>query len=69
MPRTLVEGGSGRGHRAALMFEKDNFAFGLWTNYWHIDDSDLQFAGVAAGFGREPANTTHETGIELRYRF
>ncbi|HZE11074.1 MAG TPA: hypothetical protein VE034_05785 [Burkholderiales bacterium] len=63
---------SGRGHRAALMFEKDNFAFGLWTHYWHIDDSDVQFAGVVAGrarFGGEPENYTRESGIELRYRF
>jgi hypothetical protein len=63
---------SGRGHRAALMFEKDNLAFGLWTHYWHIDDSDVQFAGVVAGiprFGGEPENTTRESGIEVRYRF
>jgi hypothetical protein len=63
---------TGLGRRASLMFEKDKFAFGLWTHYWHIDDSDVQFAGVVAGiprFGREPENTTRESGIELRYRF
>jgi hypothetical protein len=63
---------TGRGHRAALMFEKDNLAVGLWTNYWHIDDSDVQFAGVVAGRSRfvlEPENYTRESGIEFRYRF
>lgn len=63
---------SGRGSRAALMFEKDKLAFGLWTNYWHIDDSDVQFAGVVGGIprsGKEPENTTRETGVEFRYRF
>jgi len=63
---------TGRGHRASLMFEKGDLAFGLWTHYWHIDDSDVQFAGVVGGtlrFAREPENTTRESGIELRYRF
>jgi hypothetical protein len=63
---------SGRGHRASLMIEKNRWSFGVWTNYWHINDSDTQFAGVVNGqssFGQEPMNTTRESGIELRRRF
>ena len=62
----------GRGHRIYLMFERDHWAIGAWTHYWHIMDSDSQFAGVVGGitrFGREPENTTRESGLELRYRF
>lgn len=58
----------GWGARAQLMFESRRWSFSLWTHYWDIKDSDLQPIGL--GFvGLEPANTTHETGIELRYRF
>ena len=45
---------------------------GAWTHYWHIKDSDIQFAGVVQGvsrFGSEPENYTRESGIEFRYRF
>jgi hypothetical protein len=63
----------GRGHRASLMLEKDDWAVGLWTHYWHIDDSDLQcVTAVVNGVclaGREPENYTREYGLELRYRF
>ncbi len=62
----------GRGHRASLVLEKDHWAIGAWTHYWHIDDSDVQFAGVVGGIprgGREPENYTREYGLELRYRF
>jgi hypothetical protein len=58
---------SGRGHRASLMLEKDRWVFGAWTQYWHIDKSDVQSTGVGPGF--EPENTTRESGLELRYRF
>jgi hypothetical protein len=63
---------TGRGHRASLMVEKDAWAFGAWTQYWHISDSDVQFAGVVGGTprtAREPENYTRESGLELRYRF
>jgi len=63
---------SGNGHRVSLMVEKDQLAFGAWTHYWHIKDSDVQFAGVVQGRGRfaqEPENYTRESGLELRYRF
>jgi hypothetical protein len=39
----------------------------LWTHYWKIKDSDVEPIGL--GFvAWEPGNSTHETGIELRYR-
>lgn len=63
---------SGRGHRISLMLEKDRVAFGVWTHYWHIGESDTQFAGVVLGVprtGSEPENYTRESGVELRYRF
>jgi hypothetical protein len=63
---------TGRGHRVSLMVEKGPWVFGAWTHYWHIEDSDLQFAGVVGGisrFGGEPENYTRESGLELRYRF
>jgi len=63
---------SGNGHRVSLMVEKDHLAFGVWTHYWHIKDSDVQFAGVVQGrrrFALEPENYTRESGLEIRYRF
>ena len=63
----------GRGHRASLMLEKDHWAIGAWTHYWHINNSDFQCAtavvnGLCFG-GIEPENYTRESGLELRYRF
>jgi hypothetical protein len=55
---------TGSGYRASLMLEKDNLAFGLWTNSWSIDQSNVTSQGLY-----EPANHTRESGIELRYRF
>jgi len=58
----------GRGVRAQLSFEGPRWAFSLWSHYWKIKNSDVQ--PVAPGRGiLEPANNTHETGVELRYRF
>jgi len=62
----------GYGYRTYLMVEKDHLAFGAWTHYWDIKDSDVQFAGVVNGVrvgGLEPANWTRESGVEFRYRF
>jgi hypothetical protein len=53
----------GWGARAQLMFEARRWSFGIWAQYWDIEDSDIQFGGL------EPANSTHETGVEVRYRF
>ena len=50
------------------MVEKDHLAFGAWTHYWHIKDSDVQPIGRGQA-GREPENWTRESGLELRYRF
>jgi hypothetical protein len=58
----------GRGARGQLAFEGPIWSVSLWSHYWKIDDSDIQPIGL--GFaGMEPANTTRETGVELRYRF
>jgi hypothetical protein len=58
----------GRGYRAQLMLEGRRWAFGPWTHYWKVKDSDIQPIGL--GFaGLEPANWTRESGVELRYRF
>jgi hypothetical protein len=63
----------GRGHRVSLMLEKDHWAIGAWTHYWHIKDSDLQcVTAVVNGVclaGLEPENYTRESGLEIRYRF
>lgn len=53
----------GRGYRAKLMVEGRRWSFGLWTDYWDVKDSDVQHGG------REPANWTRETAVEIRYRF
>ncbi len=58
----------GRGYRAQLMVEGKRWSFGVWTNYWDVEDSDVQPIGVGIA-GREPANWTRESGVELRYRF
>ncbi len=58
----------GWGARAQLMFEERRWSFGLWAQYWDIEDSDLQSIGFGLA-GLEPANKTREAGLELRYRF
>jgi opacity protein-like surface antigen len=58
----------GSGYRGYLMVEKDHLAFGAWTHYWNIKDSDVQPIGLGRA-GLEPANWTRESGIEFRYRF
>jgi hypothetical protein len=58
----------GYGYRYSFMVEKDRWAFGGWTHYWHIKDSDVQPIGLGRA-GREPENWTSESGIEVRYRF
>lgn len=58
----------GWGARAQLMFESRRWSFGVWTHYWDIKDSDIQPIGFGLG-ALEPANTTRESGIEVRYRF
>jgi hypothetical protein len=58
----------GWGARAQLMFERRHWSFGIWTQYWDIEDSDIQPIGLGLA-GLEPANTTRESGVELRYRF
>jgi hypothetical protein len=58
----------GRGYRVYLMMEGRNWSFGPWLHYWNIKDSDVVPIGLGSA-GLEPANTTTEYGLELRYRF
>jgi hypothetical protein len=58
----------GRGARGQLAFEGPRWSFSVWSHYWNIKDSDIQAVGLGRA-GLEPANTTRESGVELRYRF
>jgi hypothetical protein len=58
----------GWGARAQLTFENRHWSIGVWTHYWDIKNSDIQSIGGGLGL-LEPANTTRESGVELRYRF
>jgi hypothetical protein len=58
----------GWGARAQLAFENRRWAIAIWTQYWDIKDSEIQPVGLGL-IGLEPANTTRESGVELRYRF
>jgi len=73
LPDVTNRQSKGRGHRASLFVEKGSWAFGAWTQYWHIEDSDsVCITPVVAGTclaAREPVNYTRESGLELRYRF
>jgi len=57
----------GYGLRGSLYYEKNNWSFGPWIQYWNIDRSDTASAGIASGF--EPENETTEIGLRLGYRF
>ncbi|HET9735838.1 MAG TPA: hypothetical protein VFP62_11250 [Burkholderiales bacterium] len=58
----------GRGYRVQLMFESRRWTLAPWLHYWDVEDSELQPAGLGL-LVYEPANTTREAGLELRYRF
>jgi len=53
----------GFGLRASVLFKKDKWALGPYAHYWKIQDSKVD-AGLF-----EPANTTTELGLKLRYDF
>lgn len=53
----------GMGFRTGVMFKKDKWALGPYAQYWTVEDS-----AVDAGL-YEPANTTTELGVKLRYDF
>jgi hypothetical protein len=58
---------TGYGLRGSMHYEKDNWSFGPWFQYWNIDQSDTASAGIASGF--EPENETTEIGLRLGFRF
>ena len=62
------EQSSGRGYRVQLMLESRRWTLAPWMHYWDVKDSDIQSIGMGLA-GYEPANTTREAGVELRYRF
>lgn len=65
----------GYGIRGSMYYEKDNWSFGPWFQYWNIDKSDLApftvtVLGVTyTGNAWEPKNTTTEYGLRLGYKF
>jgi hypothetical protein len=55
-----------------MYYEKNNWSFGPWFQYWNIDRSETVSAGIVAGierFGFEPENETTEIGLRLGLRF
>jgi hypothetical protein len=58
---------TGYGLRGSVYYERNNWSFGPWFQYWNIDRSDTASAGIASGF--EPENETTEIGLRLGYRF
>ena len=58
----------GYGNRGRLAFEHKSWSFAAWFEYWNIRDSEVQ--PIGGGYvALEPANSTKEYGVELRYRF
>ncbi len=53
----------GTGFRTSMLFKKDKWALGPYAQFWNVPDSEID-----AGF-YEPANTTREVGVKLRYDF
>jgi hypothetical protein len=58
----------GYGNRGRLAFERGSWSIAAWFEHWKIRDSDIQPIGFGL-VGLEPANTTRESGVEVRYRF
>ena len=58
---------SGHGFRGSMYYEKNNWSFGPWFQYWNIDRSDTASAGSFTGY--EPKNKTTEIGLRLGFRF
>ncbi|MGH8687936.1 MAG: hypothetical protein ACREVQ_09535 [Burkholderiales bacterium] len=58
----------GYGNRGRLALEHGAWTFAAWFEYWNIRDSEIQPIGGGVAL-LEPANSTKEYGVELRYRF
>lgn len=58
---------TGHGIRGSMYYEKNNWSFGPWFQYWNINQSDTASAGLVTGF--EPKNKTTEIGLRLGFRF
>ncbi|MDD3182070.1 MAG: hypothetical protein PHD48_04615 [Alphaproteobacteria bacterium] len=62
---------AGYGLRADLMYQRFNWAFGPYMNYWNINQSETEcgVGTVYATCGYEPHNHTLEYGLQVRYKF
>ena len=63
---------AGYGLRGSMYYEKANWSFGPWFQYWNIDESDAASAGMFMGnpvLAVEPENETVEIGLRLGLRF
>lgn len=61
----------GYGLRGDLMYQKENWSFGPFVNYWNINQSDTECGtgSLVSVCGYEPHNHTVEYGVQFRYRF
>lgn len=53
----------GTGFRTSMLFKRDKWALGPYAHYWTVQDSEVD------ALYYEPANTTTELGVKLRYDF
>lgn len=63
---------NGYGVRLVSSYETVRWSFGLFYQFWSLQDSDrsvLTSSGVGVGALIEPRNTTTEVGAQLKYRF
>jgi hypothetical protein len=67
---------NGYGLRGSIYYEKNNWSFGPWVQYWNIKNSDsapvTQIVGpfiFIVGIAWEPPNKTTEIGLRLGYKF
>jgi len=62
------EQNSGYGLKLSTAYEEKNWSFGLFFNYWEIEDSEeVEFYPNA--YAMEPKNHTLEYGVDMRIRF
>lgn len=61
----------GYGVRINTAYELENWSFGVFLNYWNIQDSEKNYYtdGFFIYSVEEPKNETKEAGIQIKYRF
>ena len=63
---------NGYGIRLASSYETGSWSWGLFYQFWSLQDSDrslLTASGVPIFYMIEPQNTTTEVGVQLKYRY